>query len=292
MPNVRRTLLVLTSVISVVASTACSGPAEPAPGPVTPPPAPEPTAAAPVPVESPTTAARATPPAPTAAPTAVASAPPPAPAAPACPEGMALVPGGEFVMSAIKQKVTVEPFCLDVNEVTAGAYAECVKAGKCDKTYTNVCDPFNFGVAGKEKQPIVCVDFPQSEAYCKAQGKRLPALEEWEWAARGGAEGRIFPWGNDAPADQLCWSGKDKHDGPCDVGSFPKGDNPQGIHDLSGGVFEWTTTKNDSTSTQRFGRGGSWRDGVPEIVKVARNGSFKTTYRCGFLGIRCATKAP
>ena len=105
-----------------------------------------------------------------------------------------------------------------------------------------------------------------------------------------GAEGRLFAWGNDEPGDQLCWGGKaGSRKVSCPIGSFPKGDNPQGIHDLTGNVYEWTTSASDKTSTIRHGRGGSWIDTAKDLFRNDRPFIFKTTYRCGFLGIRCAT---
>jgi formylglycine-generating enzyme required for sulfatase activity len=79
---------------------------------------------------------------------------------------------------------------------------------------------------------------------------------------------------------------------PCEVGAFPGGDSPQGVKDLLGNVFEWTTTKNDATSSFRMVRGGSWKDGDKPLFNVARQGAFKTTYRCGFGGVRCVKPAP
>ncbi|MFT3775957.1 MAG: SUMF1/EgtB/PvdO family nonheme iron enzyme [Minicystis sp.] len=79
---------------------------------------------------------------------------------------------------------------------------------------------------------------------------------------------------------------------PCDVGSYPKGDSPQGVHDLLGGVREWTTSKTDASSSNRYVRGGSWTDSAKELFLVHKHGIFKTTYRCGFVGIRCAKDAP
>jgi sulfatase modifying factor 1 len=221
----------------------------------------------------------------------VADAPPPPPK-PACAAGMAIVPGGTYLYGSARQEVKVPPFCLDLTEVTADSYAACVKSGKCTDTQMKCAAQHTFGVEGKGNHPIVCVDFAQANAYCEAQGKRLPMDEEWEWAARGGTEARQFPWGNDAPKEQLCWSGTSPQTGPCAVGTFPKGDSPQGIHDLAGNVFEWTVSKNDAKSPVRAGRGGSWRDGTKELVRAARAGGFAPSYRCGFLGIRCATKGP
>jgi sulfatase modifying factor 1 len=264
-------------------AAACSGPAPEPATPAPPPPAPAPPPTAPAPAAS----------APAEAPSAVASAAPAAPPAPACPSGMALVKGGSFTMKPPKREVTVGDICLDVTEVTADDYAACVKAGKCTADNLKCADQATYQAAGKGNHPIVCVDFEQANTYCKTQNKRLPSDAEWEWTARGGSEGRTYAWGNDKPAaDHACWSGAQPRVGTCPVGASPKGDNPQGIHDLSGNVFEWVTSPIDGKGADRVGRGGSWRDGTPEALRVPRPAAFKVTYRCGFLGIRCAMDAP
>lgn len=205
---------------------------------------------------------------------------------------MALVPGGTFTMSPPKREVTAGAVCMDVHEVTAVEYAACVKDGKCNASFLKCAPQATYEVEGKANHPINCVDFSQAEAYCKAQNKRLPTDTEWEWAARGGEEGRQYPWGNDKPTEHACWSGKTLHTGTCEVGSATLGDSPLGIHDLAGNVFEWTSANADVKGESRVARGGSWKDGDPGMLRSARVGSFKTTYRCGFLGIRCVTDAP
>jgi formylglycine-generating enzyme required for sulfatase activity len=272
------------TALALLAVAACAAPPAPVPAPVVP------TGAAP----AVTAAVTAAPPAPTAIASAapVASATPAAPASP-CPEGMAYLPAGEYVFGqTAKQTVKVAAFCLDLNEVSTDAYTACVKGGKCDGGYTTVCDPSTAGKDGRGKMPMVCVDFPQADRYCAAQGKRLPSTEEWEWAARGASASAPHPWGDADLGDQICWSGKAKRELPCEIGSFPGGDSPQGVHDLLGGVFEWTTSSADATSVNRIVRGGSWKDGDKPLFAVARQGVFKTTYRCGFVGIRCAQAAP
>src|SRR5205814_8984271 len=128
---------------------------------------------------------------------------------------------------------------------TASTYAACVSAHQCS-TDDLRCNPGSpaatFAAPGRENYPINCVSFDQASAYCSAQGKRLPTADEWEWAARGGAGAHSFAWGNGPPSDQVCWSGTTKRDGPCPVGSFPSGDAPGGLHDLSGNVWEWTAS--------------------------------------------------
>ncbi len=276
--NRNHAVLVLVSSTAVgFALGACSS----APPPPPPPPPPQ-ASVAPPPPPVVTAAPKAEPSA-----TAVASAAPPPPPANPCGDGMALIPAGDFTMTDYAKKkvpVSVKAYCLDVNETTAAEYEACVKAGKCSTTALTACDPSTYGKPNADKMPMVCVDFPQSEAFCAAQGKRLPTSEEWEWAGKGANPTASFPWGEGELADHVCW----RKNAPCPIGSFPKGDSPQGVHDLIGGVFEWTTSKTDASSSNRMVRGASWKDFAAELFTTTRQGVFKTTYRCGFGGIRCA----
>jgi formylglycine-generating enzyme len=218
-----------------------------------------------------------------AAPVLAAPAPPPS----RCPDGTTLVPGGEFKPPWNPKSVSVPDLCVDTTETTAKAYGECVAAGACTTKQVDCAAQSTYGKAETEDYPMVCVDASQANAYCAFRKKRLPTTGEWEWAARGGAEGRPFPWGEAPPKDQLCWAGVEKQSMSCKVGSYPAGDSAQGIKDMSGNVLEFTTTDNDARSDVRIARGGSWRDGTTALVKNSRLGGFGVTYRCAFLGIRC-----
>jgi formylglycine-generating enzyme required for sulfatase activity/serine/threonine protein kinase len=142
-----------------------------------------------------------------------------------CPEGMVLVPGGKFFMGSDDgpfklwqpaHKVTLDTFCIDINEVTAGEYKACSDIGECKrpppepdfpkaesatdayhqkelKAYAEFC---TFGKEGLEKHPINCVAWALADGYCKVKKKRLPTEAEWEFAARG-SDGRKFPWGDE-----------------------------------------------------------------------------------------------
>jgi formylglycine-generating enzyme required for sulfatase activity len=104
-------------------------------------------------------------------------------------------------------------------------------------------------IRGRQNHPAVHVCWDDAVAYAKWAGKRLPTEAEWEYAARGGLEGRRFVWGDEQtpggrwPAN--IWQGDfpirntraDGFEGTSPVASFPP--NGYGLYDMSGNVWEW-----------------------------------------------------
>jgi formylglycine-generating enzyme len=272
-------------------------------------PAPPPGAApAPAPAASSASSAEVTP-ALSAAPippVVVVAPEPPADAALTCPAGTVWMDGGTFRLGAHPETmVTVKPFCMDLTEVTAAAYATCVSARQCTTEHVGeVSDrrpqafkadrKCNYGVANRGDHPMNCVDWTQSAAYCRARGARLPSEEEWEWAARGGPEGRVYPWGNALGTTDACWSGITKRSGTCSVGSSPSSDAPGGIHDLLGNVWEWTSspftiwlTTGKPDTPYRIARGGGWSTKTSVHFLVALRNWRPPEERVDSLGFRC-----
>jgi formylglycine-generating enzyme required for sulfatase activity len=236
-----------------------------------------------------------------------------------CPEGMVLVPGGSYRLGNAGRDATVERYCLDVTEVTVGAFTGCAKAGRCSAASSTVWTDFP-GVTEEQKRvwsgycnrdradrwnhPVNCVDWEQADAYCRWAGRRLPTEEEWEWAARGGERGTTYPWGNAEPGSQLCWNGhgsdlgKGNRQSTCAVGSYPMGDSPQGVKDLAGNVWEWTSTPERLTypgeqtvRDVRVDRGGGWSSDDPSFVSAAYRFWKSRGGRFSNLGFRCARTA-
>ena len=111
-------------------------------------------------------------------------------------------------------------------------------------------------IAGKDDHPVVQVSWDDAKAFCDWAGLALPAEEQWEKAARG-ADGRIWPWGNESPTAEHCNFNANVGD-TTPIGQYsPKGDSPYGCVDMAGNVWEWMGSWYAENETRAL-RGGSW----------------------------------
>ena len=110
----------------------------------------------------------------------------------------------------------------------------------------------NWGVAGRDRHPINCVSLHDAKMYCQYRQARLPTESEWNWTAGGREANTAYR--------------------TCPVRSFPDGDSPDGISDLSGNVWEWTMSDyNVTDDTGRTVVGDM-------LMKEIRGGAFDTYF--------------
>jgi formylglycine-generating enzyme required for sulfatase activity len=241
---------------------------------------------------------------------------------------MVLVPFGEFQMGSDggdesandderpKHPVLLDEFYIDLTEVTNKMYSACVESSVCPppaNSYTYSIRDY-YGNAEYDNYPVVWVEWGYAKTYCEWRGARLPTEAEWEKAARG-ADGQIYPWGDDFDSSRANSCDKDCPlpggdyltftDGypvVAPAGSFLEGVSPYGLFDMAGNVWEWVSdwyqedyypnspsenpTGPDS-GVYRLIKGGSWGY-VADSLRAAQRRRVGQTYRDVDIGFRCA----
>ena len=190
---------------------------------------------------------------------------------PPTPEGMVLIPAGQFQMGSDKalyynelpvHTVHIDAFFMDTHEVTNAQYKAFVDANP-QWQKDNIADKFRYDApvmeedgprpcslqhwigtnypAGKANHPVRHVSWYAAMAYAAWAGKRLPTEAEWEYAARGGLAGKKYPWGNTLTPNRANYEGS--FGDPTAVGEYAP--NGYGLYDMAGNVQEWCLDKYD-----------------------------------------------
>ncbi len=220
---------------------------------------------------------------------------------------LVMVPAGRFRMgSEIGQDnerpvhfVSVGSFHLGVYQVTNAEYAVFLEATQ------NSPPPFwNDSNFNRAEQPVVAVSWFEAVKYCgwlsevTGNRHRLPFEAEWEWAARGGVEGKLFPWGDDLPQTLPDYDSRWKT-GPEPVGRWANG---FGLFDICENVHEWCgdwfaadyysvspeqNPRGPESGVRRASRGGSWRHHI-KVSRCAARSSIPPQFQYADYGFRVA----
>jgi len=197
-------------------------------------------------------------------------------------------------------RVWIDAFGLAACQVTNADYARFLR-GTGTEPPPFWTDP-NFN---PPEQPAVAVSWFEASKYCEwlsagTGGRyRLPTEAEWERAARGGPEGKLYPWG-DTPPQSLPDYEKRWKTGPEPVARYAP--NEFGFHDIGENVHEWCSDwyqadyyaispernpRGPETGARRSSRGGSWRHHI-KVSRCAARSSIPPQFQYADYGFRVA----
>jgi formylglycine-generating enzyme len=155
-----------------------------------------------------------------------------------------------------------------------------------------------------EALPINCLTWFEAFAFCAWDGGRLPSEAEWNYAAAGGAEARVYPWPSAEPTDvDPSYAVYQSAMVNANVGSKTLGNGRFGQADLAGSVWEWNVDwyrepysvpcndcaelAADVDGAGRVLRGGAYYN-QPQYLRVAARGNAQPSTRDPGYGVRCA----
>jgi formylglycine-generating enzyme len=232
---------------------------------------------------------------------------------------LARIPTGDFLMGAADAEdderpvhhVLVSEFFIGRFPVTHDEYARFVRAtgypapairdlplitiGGRDALFRELASPYEWDgdqpPAGHSSHPVVLVTHADAVAYCGwlstvlGRAARLPTEAEWERAARGGVDGRRYPWGDDIDSSRcnyLTDAASKRQRGTRPTGTYPP--NAYGLYDIVGNVWEWVSDwycpdyyetgemrdpRGPESGTMRIVRGGSWVNDDVAMLRCA-----------------------
>ena len=214
---------------------------------------------------------------------------------------MVFVPAGEFLMGSNTNsnerpphQVYLDDYWIDKYPVTNDQFQRFMS----EKDYQAQGNWRSEFTPGKENHPVVNVTWDDASAFCEWAGKRLPTEAQWEKAARG-ADGRVYPWGNQWDGSRCNASGR----GTTPVDQYPNGVSPYGCYDMGGNVDEWCEDWHDksyyasspkqnptgpSSGATRVLRGGSWGTADDDFLRTAYRTYLVPTRYYYYIGFRCA----
>jgi formylglycine-generating enzyme required for sulfatase activity len=229
---------------------------------------------------------------------------------------MMLVPAGCFIMGSIEQdRNTAIEQCsavLDPGSCRTLVQDEYPQINQCFEQpfWIDRTEVTNNTFAGGDNSPKANITWRDAKAYCEGLGARLPTEAEWEYAARG-PDGLVYPWGNQFDGSRLNYCDasclfnwrdgafNDHQSTAAPVGSYPGGASWVGALDMSGNVWEWTSSlywnypysasdgreNPDDLTTPRTLRGGSWNWIGSDARTAARDDPIQGS--SDWYGFRC-----
>ncbi len=181
----------------------------------------------------------------------------------------------------------------------SAADAVATMTTKCSRGSANAS--YSAVAGARDNLPVNCVNWYLAYAFCAWDGGYLPTEAQWEYAAAGGEENRLYPWGPQSPAGRARYGGDSSASsveemfGP--VGSYSTGGGRWGQLDLAGSLDEWNL---DTFAADWYSSGGAacadcanlgeWVTGG--VVRSWRGGDWASSEASGYLRSAARSGAP
>ena len=232
-------------------------------------------------------------------------------------EEMILIPAGDFQMGGFDSGcaaaelplhvVSIDAFLMDATPVTNREFASFVSQTgyKTLSELSGSVDTWRtYATEDREAHPVVLVSWDDANEFARFAGKRLSTEAEWEKAARGGRADSLYPWGNEEPADNVCWQGAKAGvviPATSEVASFQA--NGYGLYDMAGNVWEWcgdwyddhyygsspfNNPQGPDSAENKVRRGGAWNVRESFRLRCSNRGAMVPSQAWKNLGFRCA----
>jgi formylglycine-generating enzyme required for sulfatase activity len=220
---------------------------------------------------------------------------------PKVPKGFVFIPAGKTIING--EKISINAFLMSENEITNGQYqiflSDLKKSNKMDeyeiaKIDTSLWEKldidglnYSFKYHLKDEFPVVNISKEGAKLYCKWLTEqlikeqknefRLPTKNEWIYAAKGGLEEILYPWGGPNVINKKnCYLAQFKalglKNGPVEIKTFSP--NNYGLYDLSGNAAEMIEEQN-------IVKGGSWNS-PKEKIKINSEDKYEISPMIGF----------
>jgi formylglycine-generating enzyme required for sulfatase activity len=238
------------------------------------------------------------------------------------PARMVTIPAGRYrplYATAGQEHIEVAAFAIDRDQVTRGQFLSFVRAHpqwRRDRVRPVFADaryladwPSADAIPGSLDSPVTSVSWFAAKAYCSAEGKRLPTVDEWEYAAA--ADDRVRDASHSPARRARLLALYASIRGAGSPGALRDGANVYGVRGLHGAVWEWTLDFNSvvvADDSRTVGGGADARDhhlycasasigatdpsDFPAFVRFAVRAGLTARSTTRTLGFRCASSAP
>ncbi len=199
----------------------------------------------------------------------------------------------ESQTGSLPREVHTVGFKMQRTEVTVGQFVRFLNGTRPEPSYDSPQIEYcgqRYHSRVHANYPVAFVSYEEATAYAqwvsekRRMNVRLPSVDEWEIAARGGVEGIRYPWGWADP------NGRAHFDAEAVARVARYSPNAFGLYDMAGNVAEWCLAAPESQTA--YALGGSWAERDPDFLRVFHRVPFPKEYRDADVGFRVIVSRP